>query len=689
MSQSSAQWNKENRLLLIEELQKQPLLWSEDNYGGVQRLDAIERIRKSVNKIQGDLPFTHRQIADKLSDLICAYNSLADKMNRDKAAGLEVKEPEWEFFANLKFLGGLDREVEEELSSQSFVEQQFPSTLAFFKNIDQPNSQSNQLEEEKDEQNVTTKSTQDKVEWTDQDRITLIKEYQKHPRLWNTSHSDYLKPTGAVGDIRARCKANSLLASSFNKLLEKPYTHHQIKSQLNALRLQYKKCLKEVENGGSQPNWPLFQHLKFLGNLNTGHLSVPDTPKAPENSPDENDENDADNDNNTGDEAKWNFKKNVRLIKEYERHPRLWSPTYSVYNLREHNCGGGVVKRSQEIELIMEALNKFEKKPFTYTQVLQQIRQLRMKYRTYYKTFLVDGKEPKWRLFKYLKFLDDTVGIADPKEVIIKQEHIKPVESEQNISAVTTKDTSPRTSRRRSSISNQQDQEKESHLVKIQPRISSFLSVDKSTNGSSTDSNPDDVVFTQPPAKKNKPEEENEVSQKDISVLNLSTSTDIWIEEFKKDENYGLRPSTKRASLASLQTIVNKDGTPSSHFARKSIEKMKRWSGMGNLANTNGAHSGQNVDKNFKDLHMVESFLSTNCTVESPDIVFERTSRRPSINPVNTSNVSGSSGDAHTRFVEFVADALKRISSVKPSRIASTRKIIKDALFDAEFEDGK
>uniref|UniRef100_A0A915ERM6 RING-type domain-containing protein n=1 Tax=Ditylenchus dipsaci TaxID=166011 RepID=A0A915ERM6_9BILA len=187
---------------------------------------------------------------------------------------------------------------------------------------------------------------------------------------------------------------------------------------------------------------------------------------------------------------------------------------------------------------------------------------------------------------------------------------------------------------------------------------------------------------------------ETEPLSKDISVLNISTGTDIWIDEPEQqqpqaqrqekndlDQNYGLRASTKKATLTSMINLRKKvtgNGPHSKKISEKSDKNGSRWSRIRELV---AATPNNTPEQMTQDLSMVESFLSTNCTVESPDIVYERNSRRFSTNTaINSSSVSENMEDANARFVEFLADAMKRIEAVRPDRVAAVRKVIKDAL---------
>uniref|UniRef100_A0A915E4X2 MADF domain-containing protein n=1 Tax=Ditylenchus dipsaci TaxID=166011 RepID=A0A915E4X2_9BILA len=717
-------------LMLSLKKKKAPLLWEEEESGGMKRLEEIEQIRKTVNKMQGDRPFTHRQIGEKISDLISAYRDLADKMNRDRAAGLDVKEPEWEFFPNLKFLvawmnaNSLFFRVEDELCALAFSQaanQEFVNTQPATEEAS-PEANSQEVTSEAINEEVSPRAANQLVspKATNQQisQEIVSKEVDPEP---NSQELNLQNPSQELGsqDLSEQFSSQDLSQPqqqfpstlAFFENIEQPVSKPEEpeEKKKEVAKSKKKAVLPENVEFTTEDNICLAKEYQKP-------LSIPDPEKAPEE-PSQSQEDEGVSNTQTEGGAKWTFKKNLRLIREYQRHPRLWSPTYMIYSIR-HSCGGGVIKRSQEIELITEEMNKFEKIPFTYSQILQQIRNLRMKYRAHFKTFLTDGKEPDWKLFKYLKFLDDTVGVADPKDVIVKQEPVK-----------TTK--SPLLQLKSNEENKENNGGRMSHIPlaqgllgggaqgpRKQPKISAYMLLPgqghrtskRTFSVSSSDSNPDDIIFTQPhdnspPVKRGKlvSLEETEPLSKDISVLNISTGTDIWIDEPEQqqpqaqrqgkndlDQNYGLRASTKKATLTSMINLSKKvtgNGPHSKKISEKSDKNGSRWSRIRELV---AATPNNTPEQMTQDLYMVESFLSTNCTVESPDIVYERNSRRISTNTaINSSSVSENMEDANARFVEFLADAMKRIEAVRPDRVAAVRKVIKDALFDAEFEEEK
>uniref|UniRef100_A0A915DP16 MADF domain-containing protein n=1 Tax=Ditylenchus dipsaci TaxID=166011 RepID=A0A915DP16_9BILA len=103
------------------------------------------------------------------------------------------------------------------------------------------------------------------LKWTNDTRTQLAKLYQQHPELWCPTDPKYIEPY-SNGSVQKRKQK----IAEITKALPTSYTHEQVRTEIQSLRMRYKNYLVEMmknKNNGDPvqlPNWPVFNHLKFL-----------------------------------------------------------------------------------------------------------------------------------------------------------------------------------------------------------------------------------------------------------------------------------------------------------------------------------------------------------------------------------------------------------------------------------------
>uniref|UniRef100_A0A915ES27 MADF domain-containing protein n=1 Tax=Ditylenchus dipsaci TaxID=166011 RepID=A0A915ES27_9BILA len=362
-----AQWDDEKKIRLIKEYESQPRLWCPTHPGFIKpmthngnqlRKEVLLEITAAMN-VGEKVHFRHEQIRKMIGSIRQYYRACLRTGNSSH----------WPLYDNAKFLGNTvfefvrEKKDKENIPANPEGEARKRKSSTYGK---KPKAEKKIKLKKTKELNLDRSNNSDSAYylWSDDASMRLIEAYKAHPKLWCTNHPDYLRRK----EHKKRSDEITEIVEHVNATLEKPFSKKQVRMQMNNFRRCYRNCLEMIEKSNEAISQETKEQKKLLQSIKPSDVEKIGTPTIERGTVDR---------------------------KPTVMQKRIFLKRLLASKLRRH----APVAPTAEVKA--------------------RILSLRLTYRKHYEEALRTGEEPKWRLYKHMKFLGSSViSLADRRKQV-------------------------------------------------------------------------------------------------------------------------------------------------------------------------------------------------------------------------------------------------------------------------------